>query len=301
MTALPEGESLLIQAAVLVLAVLSLTLSWAAVRRGSPILALLGRWVRWLFLSTLMGGSLYVFGWTAYSLPILLLVALLTTFLIETAYNWVAISALSHSSLPLFPRFDESDRGGEWPSTPTYIGLREWARREGYVKKQSLMAQVEDEVLMRLTVYEDAAQTTRLHILLLPNPRGEPAACLTLYSATRSGEVVITDNIFLPFGGFYPENWNVERRPWIRSVEKLLARHRERLDALAEQLLPFTLEPLEQLNEDQQMIEQVNRELGFLHNRTEEAENGRLSPGGKARLWQEMWTLSYLGLPLRYH
>lgn len=300
MTAIPAETAYLVQALVLLLAVVSLLLTWGATRRGSPVMALFGRWVRWLFLSMLTGGTVYVFGWSGYSLEILLVVAVLGCFLVETLYNWVAISALSRSTLPLFPRFEENERGGEWPSTPAFIHLREWARREGFQRRQALVAHVGEEVLMRMSVFEDAAQTTRLHVMLLPNPKGQAAACLTLYSCTLEGEVIVTDNIFLPFGGFYPDNWRVERRPWMRSAERLFQRHGERLDALDKELMPFTLEPLEQINEDQQLIEQVNRELGFLNKRPDELEAGRLTPSGKARLWQEIWTLSYLGLPLNY-
>jgi hypothetical protein len=33
----------------------------------------------------------------------------------------------------------------------------------------------------------------------------------------------------------------------------------------------------------------------------EEEELGRLTSAGKARIWQEIWTLAYLGLPLKYN
>lgn len=39
----------------------------------------------------------------------------------------------------------------------------------------------------------------------------------------------VTDNLYLPFGGFYPENWLVERLPWRRSLPRLMARHEQRM------------------------------------------------------------------------
>jgi len=156
-------------------------------------------------------------------------------------------------------------------------------------------------VLMRVSVYENEDATIRLHVLFLPNPRGGFIVCLTCNSVTHAGDSIVTDNIFLPFGGFYPENWDVERSPWTRSPGRLLQRHRERLDAKAQQLMPFVLSPLEQTNEDQRLVEQLNRDLGFLNKVTEQEEFGRLTAAGKARVWQEIWTLAYLGKPMRYN
>ncbi len=299
MTTTESWESILIQASILALAVVSLLFSWWAGRTGSPVVAIIGRWIRWIFLSLLIGGSVYVFGWTGYGLPVLVLAAALGWMLVETAYNWIAISALSRSDLPLFPKFEENERE-EWPSTRSFIRLKEWLRKQGFQRKQALVSHLEEQVLMRVSVFEDESQTVRLHVMMLPNLRGNTAACLTYYSTTRNGNVISTDNLFLPFGGFYPENWDIERSPWCRSARRLLKRHHERIDAKAEELMPFVLTPLEQINEDQREVEQLNRDLKFLNTRAVEAEKGRLTQAGKARIWQEIWTLSYLGLPLRY-
>jgi hypothetical protein len=300
MSTVPNGYALAIQAAILVLAVLSLTFSWWATREGSPVIAIFGRWIRWLFLGSLIAGTTAVFGWSGYPFPVLLAVSLMAIFLIETAYNWLAISALSKSELPLFPKFRENDRGDEWPSSPGFIELKGWLRNSGFQKRQALVSLVGDSILMRISVYENDDQTIRVHVLLLPNARGNTAVCFTFFSQTQQGDAIVTDNIFLPFGGFYPENWQVERRPWMRSAEKLLDRHKARIDAMGQPLMPFVLTPLEQINEDQRTVEQLNRDLGFLHSPPEDMEFGRLTVAGKARIWQEIWTLAYLGLPLRY-
>lgn len=300
MTAVSHSESLLIQSATLALAALSLLFSWWAGRTGSPVVAIFGRWLRWFFFGVLTGGLVYVVGWTGYPPGVLILVSLLAWFLIETGYNWLAISALSRSELPLFPKFEENERGDEWPSDPAFIKLKEWLRQAGFQKKQALVSFLGEQVLMRVSVHENEDQTIRLHVLLMPNIKGNTTVCFTFYSATRGGDFIVTDNIFLPFGGFYPENWDVERRPWTRSAEALLKRHRERIDAKAETLIPFVTSPLEQINEDQRLVEQLNRDMGFLHPVHEQHEMGRLTTGGRARIWQEIWTLAYLGLPLKY-
>jgi len=300
MTTIPNWDIFIIQGLILVLGVTSLSLSMWAARAGSPIVAIFGRWFRWLFVSFLISGTIYVLGWTGYSFGVLLPVTLLAWFLTETAYNWIAISALSKSDLPLFPKFVENERGDEWPSDPESINLKNWLRGEGFSRRQALISYIEDQTLMRVSVFENESQTHRIHVLFLPNNRGVTAVCLTFYSLTHKGDYVVTDNIFLPFGGFYPENWEIERLPWKRSARRLWTRHLARVDAKAENLVPFVLSPLEQINDDQRSVEQLNRDFGFLYPIVEEAEHGRLTPGGRARVWQELWTLSYLGKPLKY-
>lgn len=291
---------MVVQAVTLLLAVLSLSAFWAASRRGSPTLGVLARWLRWFFAAFLIAGIVHTFRLTGYPLSVLLVVALLGWFLLETAYNWLALSALSKSDLPLFPKFEENERGDEWPSEHRFIELKNWLRRTGLKKRQSLVTYLGEQVLMRVIAYENPAEDIRLHILFLPNPRGSPMVCLSCFSATQAGDYLVTDNLFLPFGGFYPENWNLERRPWMRDPSRLWQRHLARIDARAETLAPFVLSPLEQINEDQRRVEQLNRDLKFLNPVVEQAEKGRLSMAGKARVWQEIWTLSYLGIPLRY-
>ena len=301
MQSILQDETLLIQGTILVLAVLSICLFWWSSNIGSPLVAIFSRWTRWLFVSLLISSGLYEFADTGYSLGVLAGVSILLWFIMETSYNWLAISALSRSELPLFPKFEENEKGEEWPSNKNCISIKDWLRDAGLKRKQALISHLEDLVLMRVSIYENADETIRFNVLFLPNPRGGSTVCLACNSVTHTGDVIVTDNIFLPFGGFYPENWDVERSPWTLSAEKLLQRHRERIDAKAQKLMPFVLTPLEQTNEDQRVVEQLNRDLGFLYQPQEQEEHGRLTTAGKARIWQEIWSLSYLGLPMKYN
>ena len=292
---------MLIQAAIVVFALLHLFFSWRVSRNASPIFAIFGRWFRWAFLALLSSGTMYVLGWPGYSFPVLLSVSILGWFLIETGYNWLMISTLSRSELPLFPAFEENEQADEWPSSPSFIRLREFLQERNFSKKQALISKLGEHTLMRAFVYENQDQTIRIQILLFPNASGNLAVAFSCTSITTAGSVLVTDNIFLPFGGFYPENWDLERRPWTRSLEKLLQRHFERMDAASNPFTPFVVLPLEQINEDQRTVEQLNRDLGFLFSHVDEVDNGRLTPAGKARVWQEVWTLAYLGRPIRYN
>src|SRR5690606_6626807 len=59
-------------------------------------------------------------------------VIVVTTFLIwfifETAYNWLAIGMLSHSEIPLFPKFYKNTEGYRWPNDKASILLRNTIR-----------------------------------------------------------------------------------------------------------------------------------------------------------------------------
>lgn len=293
-------EAFLLEAAILVCGGLTLFIGFRASRLGSPVWAIFGRWTRLAFIAGLAASTFRLFEWSGYPFHILFGVFGLAYFLLETSYNWIAISALSKSDLPLFPRYEESATGEEWPSEPAFIALRDWLRSKGFQRNQALKATIGETLLMRVSSYDSADKGIRLNILILPNEKGSSPVCASFLSTTASGTTLLTDNVFLPFGGFYPESWRVERRPWTRSFDKLLERHQARLDAIAEPLQPFATSPAEQIRKDQQELEQLNRDLGFLTASHETEELGHLTPAGKARVWQEVWTLAYLGRSLAY-
>lgn len=288
------------QVAILATGLVSLAGSIVASRTASPTVTIASRWLRWVFIATFAAGTLRLFEWSYLPYWTLFCVSFLGWFLVETTYNWLAIKALSRSEYPLFPRYAENTRGDEWPSMPLFIRLKDTVRRLGYQKRQALVATLDEQVMVRLSVFDNGERTTRLQLLFLPHAWGNTVVCAAFHSVTRSGIHLVTDNLFLPFGGFYPGNWRVERRPLVRNFERLHQRHLARIDAQAEGLEPFELEPLQQVNADQRAIERVNRDLGFLSGVQSEENPERLTSAGRARLWQELWTLSYFGKPLRY-
>jgi hypothetical protein len=155
-------------------------------------------------------------------------------------------------------------------------------------------------VQLRVSIYQDAAAATRVQITFLPQINGAISVCCSLSTQTVSGYRYVTDNLFLPFGGFYPENWLVERRPWTRSLATLLARHRARLAKAHEMAQPWSTEPLIDLNAQQRELEQVNTELGFLMPHAEREDYGKMSYEGRYRVWKEILLLNYFGRSARY-
>jgi hypothetical protein len=269
-------------------------------RLASPVLAIFVRWLRWLLFA--FGGAFLAIQWEWSTRPfwVLAIALFLIWFLLETGYNWLAITALSESPLPLFPRYVANASGEEWPTHARLLKVREWLRAEHYTQVQSLKAEIGGGIYLRVSVYQDPGARTRIQITFIPQANGTISVCCTLSSRTADGMRYITDNLYLPFGGFYPENWMVERRPWQRSLHSLRKRHEKRLAAVPDPFVPWTIEPVEDLNQQQLELERLNTELGFLFPYVQREEYGKMTYEGRFRVWLEVWMLDYFGHPTRY-
>jgi hypothetical protein len=288
---------------IMMLAIISIGLGFAHVERGSPVLAILNRWLRWILFSLAVGYLLQELEWSGRPFWALSLIAFLVWFLLETGYNWLAINALSRSEIPLFPRFEKNVDGDEWPAQPRYLKVREWLRSEGFRRRDSLKASLMEEMELRSSIYENKDQTIRLQVLFIPQRKSNLSACYIFSSPTGEEGRIITDNIFIPFGGFYPERWKISRRPLTRSPKSLLKAHQQRLRKSPDPVLPWPerIDPIEDLNDQQRILEKTNTDLGFLLPRYLHEEHGKITPAGRYRVWKEIWLLNYLGLPMAYH
>lgn len=280
--------------------VVSLVLYQANQRRVSPLIAIFNRWLRWFIFG--FGLAKILVDLEALHRPywVLVVTCLLGYFLIETIYRWLEISALSLSPIPLFPRFRLNASGEEWPTHPRFLKTRDWLRQEGFHAVQSLKAEVAPSIFLRMSVYQDVSNRLRVQILFLPQAGGNIVMCASLASRAASGLRYVTDNLFLPFAGFYPENWLVDRSPWRRTLPALLARHRNRVAVEVEPLAEWDTEPLADLNAQQTALEQVNTELGFLFPHHEREEHGKMTVEARYRVWKELWLLNYFGRSARY-
>lgn len=293
--------SVTLQIIVLVLAFATLGFTWGARRSGSPLLAVFSRWSRWFFTAAIGGYLLSETGWTSYPIWVTASVSFLGWFLVETIYNWVVISAISRSDLPFFPRFELNQRTGQWPKDERSIQLRDWLRANGFKKHQSLLARMDEQILMHVFVYEHPESFVRIHIIFLGGVGMNNAISCAFHSLDERKHRWVTDNLFLPYGGFYPENWSVERRPLMQSVEQLYQRHLQRMDAaLSDKWLPFEQDALEVLNADRALLEKLNREMGFFSSEADMEDKGRITAAGRHRIWQELWTIGYFGRARRY-
>ncbi len=291
---------MIVQYLLLAAIVLSLAIVQLNFRYASPLLAIADRWLRWLIFS--FGAAHFCLFLELVNRPYWVLVAafFFIWFLGETLYHWLAISALSVSPLPLFPRYAINTSGEEWPVQPRLLKVREWLRAQGLRQVQALKAEVGGGLYLRVSIYQDAASTLRVQVTFLPQNNGAIGLCYTLTSITDAGERYITDNLTVPFAGFYPENWFVERRPWSRSLARLLERHRARLLAAKVTAVSLSNEPLNDLNFAQNELDRLNTELGFLHPHPEREDFGKITHEGRYRVWKEIWMLNYLGRAQRY-
>jgi hypothetical protein len=278
--------------------VASLALGQINQRVGSPVLSILERWLRWLVFG--FGAAYLCTDFELIDRPywVLTAVFLLVWFLGETLYNWLGIQALSVSPLPLFPRYAVNPGGEEWPTQPRLLKIREWLRARGFKPVQSLKAEVGGGIYLRVAVYQDPAATTRIQVTFMPQAGGAIGVCYSLTSQTIDGSRFVTDNFYIPFAGFYPEHWFVERLPLRRSLPRMLARHQARL--ARETLLPFVGEPLQDLNTQQHELDSLNTQLGFLNPHPEREEFGKITQAGRYRVWKEIWMLNYFGRAARY-
>ncbi|HVU22978.1 MAG TPA: hypothetical protein VHE13_02565 [Opitutus sp.] len=269
-------------------------------RVASPVLSIADRWLRWFVFG--FGGAQMALEFKLVDRPYWALVAafLILWFLGETFFNWLRIHALSVSPLPLFPRYALNRQGDEWPIQPRLLKLREWLRAQGFKQVQALKAEIGGGIHLRVSVYHSSDDTIRLQITFIPQATGAVTVCYSLMTFTADGSRYITDNLYVPFAGFYPEQWFVERAPWRRSLPRLLRRHRTRLAKAGVLMVAPPTDPLTDLNASQQELDRVNTELGFLHFPPERENRGKITHEGRYRVWKEIWMLNYLGRAMRY-
>jgi hypothetical protein len=263
--------------------------------KGIPVCIVIGRWLRWVLFGCVFAVILRALEISYRPDWVHFVTGLALWFMLETGYYWVAIKALSRSEIPLFPSFKVNTDGDEWPADPLLIEVREWLREQGFKRLSALKAELFEETFLRASIYESADQLIRLQVLFVPKRKGGANACYTLSTNGKNDRRLMTDNLFLPFGGYYPEGWNMLRKPLIGSLQRLLKLHQQRLQKSSLEPIPFEEGPLEELNDQQRILERLNLESGFLTPRPFQEEIGKISYDGRYRLWKEMWLLAYLG------
>lgn len=276
-------------------AVFSIFLSWIGARRDTPVLILANRWLRWLLFAGTFAYLMRAFELSSRPDWVHLTIGFMLWFLLETGYNWIAINALSRSDIPLFPKFKENVDGDEWPTVARFDKIKNWLEKKNFKRLAVLKAGLFEDMFLRTSIYESSDRMTRLQILFVPRRKNGASAFFTLSTNGQEGHRLITDNHSLPFGGYYPENWNFVRRPLIGSLEKLFRLHEKRLAKTSFAPTPFEDEPLEELNQQQNLLERLNTKCGFLNPLQHWEEDGRLTYDGRYRLWKEMWLIAYLG------
>lgn len=271
---------------------------------GNKYLEIANNWLRWVLFALLVASL------ASGSEPIatphfwrLAFGAFFLWLLVETVFTWLTVAAFSRSDFPLFMRYLRNDEGDGRPVQRSFLLRHEWLRARGFHKELSLKAPIGGSFSLHSCIYLSDDRTIRLQIVFWPHRPARLQTSYVLSTRTREGEEVMTDNIDMPYGGYYPEHFFVERRPRVRSLEKLLAVHRRRLLHGGVNVEPWPQQDggdlLAAINAQQKEIEALNVRNGFAVDRSQWETYGKLTSDGRYRLWKEIWLLKYLGRPLR--
>ena len=278
----------------------AVVMSVSFIRSGKPSSVILARWSLWFCAS--VGSALLLNEFHVSHKPVwaTALFCWLLWMLMETLYNWFAIDAISRSGIPLFPTYKKNENGNEWPAGKSFIHLRETLRNLQLKFLSSAVGELGDAECVRCPAFENAEGTLRVYVYFVPTAGGSLQAYHSVATLLDDGRRIVTDNVYMPFGGFYPENMLLERRPLTRSLRKLIRLHERRLREIGGKAVSWQLDPVADLNAQQKELEQLNVSLGFLVEPALREECGNISREGRYRLWKEIWMLNYLGKPFSY-
>ena len=261
------------------------------------IFSLISHWARWLSFACAFSLMLTFFEWSNRPDWVHFVSGLALWFVLETLFYKISIHMLNISDMELFPKYKHDTNENLWPITKEVLQIKEFLSAEGFKSEEILKAQIVSNITIRQAVFLDDSQKIRLNVLFIPHANHETKIFYSLFSMHTSGETLITDNQNMPFGGYYPENWTVNRFPVCHSLKQLLKKHRELVGEKKEALVALNEDMRTNTNRLQWELEKRNREMGFLKIPDSE-DKRRISPEGCFRIWTEMWLLAYFGKTL---
>ena len=283
---------------ILTFAVIGAGMSVFYLKMDHPVFKIFARWLLWFCVSIGFGTLFTKFEISDKSLFATALLCFLFWPLAETFYNWLAIDAMSRSGNSLFPNY----RAGEnvWPSDTVSIRIREFLRLAQYSNIACAIGRIGNEDCVHCHVFEDENRHNRIGVFFIFGPTGLLSPVFSISTILTDGRRIVTDNDYMPFGGFYPENMYVVRRPLARKLKKLLEIHNRRVTKTESAPLKWKGDPVADLNRQECELEELNTSLGFLVEPSQRDELGKISREGRYRIWKEIWMLNYLGRPFSY-
>ena len=266
--------------------------------KDSIIIAIIIRWIRWALISLLIPYIVLQIGWSQMNYWRFCVICFLGWFLLESFYNWFAIKALSYSEVSLFPKYRKMEKGGCWPTDERFKKTKTWLQKNDFIFDQSLSTPITDSLNLRCLVYYNSDKTIMLQIFFFPFRKNTIAMNFSFQSFISSQETIMTDNLSIPFRGYFPEKWTLNRLPKMRSIKSIYKKHQSILKKLGKQEQIFQEDSLIYINEQQTEMEYCNEKSGFLVERKDRSAKGQLTDEGRFRVWREIWFLSYLGISL---
>jgi hypothetical protein len=272
---------------------------WFSTRHGHPLLEITTRWSRLIAISFSITYAAFAMDWAiATNRPPWSLAAflLLGCVLFVTINIWFKVRGFSNDDGPLFPRYHRNQETDEWPTSPNHIRLREWIREQGYRQVDSLLAYPVPETCIREFHFDSKDNLTRFCVSFIPRGVDRLYVAHSASSVTEDGDRYVTDNAFAPFGGYSPDHWKIDRRPFNRSPKNLLERHQKSMKSAGKQFTPWLDSPADDVKEQHRLLEKENRDRGILNPRQSWEEYGRFSQEGCYRMWKEILLLNYFGV-----
>jgi hypothetical protein len=260
----------------------------------SPVNKVAIRWLRLVWVGLFLA---YVFELTFFGgVPYwrLWVMGILTWLLADSVYLWLYILAWDKSDLPLFPSIREVDAIA-WPANKRFFTIKDWIRGNAYQEVGNVEYYHEDAVLQQVVLYESPCRRIRLQVIILTDGGGVILDQVAFVSETAEGQVLVTDNVFLPYGGVYPEKWSVRRFPAVRRVHTLAVKHLTTLGLRDwETVVPMDAPAKGWVLKLQNALECANVEAGILNAVGDRDEYGKMTGEGRYRIWKEMLLLNYL-------
>jgi hypothetical protein len=266
---------------------------WARSQPGFGV-TLLNRWLRWLLLGFGLALFLRTMEWAGRPYWALVPAFVLAAILVESVYAWLAVRALSLSRIPVYPEYRRTEEASFWPVSRYYLRRKKEIEALGFVRREALEADLQDEIRLRSLLYTDAEGTTRLQLLFVPRAGGRPAL-FAIFTTHGEEKTLLTDNVWLPLGGALPPHWILRRRPFVGSLRRLHALHAREVRRRGLQPQGGEEDLVEELNDEQDYLDEVSTEQGLLFPRSQRAEHGKLTGPGRYRIWKQMLLLHLFG------
>jgi hypothetical protein len=261
------------------------------------IIRLFSHWARWLTFACAFSLMLTYFEWSNRADWVHFISGLAAWFILETLYYKISIHMLNISEMDLFPKYKNDTNENLWPINKEVLKIKDLLSEEGFKEEETLKAEIIAHLVIRQAVFLDEARKVRLNVLFIPNAKNEIKLFYSLFSHKASGEYLLTDNQNMPFGGYYPDHWTVNRYPISHSLKKLLKKHREAMSESEGEWSEVEGDIRTKTNRLQWELEKKNREMGFLNEPNRE-DKQQISSEGCFRIWIEMWLLAYFGKTL---
>ncbi len=263
-------------------------------REPGFFLLLVHRWLRWTLFGLGMAYLLREWGISERPYWALAPAFMLVWMLLESIYTWLAVRALSYGNMPVYPDYQPTSSDIYWPVAPRYMKAKEEIQELGFRLEEKLLAECGGPIPMHSFLYVDPDRKNRLQVIFVPRSGGLPAVFFVF--ASKNGESrLMTDNVWLPFGGVFPADWTVDRCPFTLSPRKLFRRHQRNLGRWKREPEAFGKNLAEILADEQETLDKVSTEQGILVPRGQRPELGKLTGDGRYRIWKQILLLNYLG------